>query len=81
MVTIFSPLAHVAAVPFVTGVNPTSISTTAVSSVEVAVIVLVAFDVVVVYSTTSASNSGDKTKEPIVSADNELSVITFLLLE
>lgn len=48
MVTVFSPLSQVAAVPFVTGVSPTSISNTAPWSVTEASIVFVAFVVATV---------------------------------
>lgn len=64
-VKMFSPTAHVAAVPLAIGVEPLSIST--VPSSAVAVMVLVALVVLTSYSVTPASNAGIRVSEPIVS--------------
>lgn len=73
IVTLFSPVAHVAAVPLLTAVSPTIIWTLASASVGVAVIVLVALVVVAVYSDTSGANSGVRASDPIASPERAAS--------
>ena len=70
IVTVFSPVSHVAAEPLVTSVVPFMILTVASSSVAVAVIVLVALVVVVSYSVTSLSNAGSSVSVPNVKAES-----------
>ena len=69
IVTVFSPSSHVALAPFSISVSPTKIVISAFSSSASAVILLLALEVVAVYSVTSPLNSGVKVSEPIVSPD------------
>ena len=72
MVRTFSPSVHVAEDPFSISVSPRRISTSAVSSVGVAVTLFVAFVVVAVYSNVSEANVGVSVTLPIVSPEREL---------
>ena len=72
MVSVFSPTSQDAVPPFVTSVSPLSISTSAFSSVGVAVTLLVALVVVAVYSVTSGSNAGLSVSVPIVSPERDV---------
>lgn len=65
----FAPVAHVAAAPFSTCVEPFRMVTVAFSSSGVAVTVFVAFVVVAVYSVVSGSNSGVNVSAPIASPE------------
>lgn len=69
MVRTFAPVCQVADPPFVTGVAPFLISTSALLSVAVAVTVLVALVVVAVYSVTEPSKAGVSVSDPIVSPE------------
>lgn len=73
MVRRLSPVSHDAFPPLVTSValspSPSMITTSASSSVGVAVTLLLAFDVVAVYASTDASNVGVSVNDPIVSLD------------
>jgi hypothetical protein len=69
IVTVFAPSAQVAAAPLLTGVSPFKMVTVASSSSGVAVMVLVAFVVLAVYSVASGSNDGVSVSAPIVSPE------------